>query len=45
MIPQFFVDDVTPFIPNGIVCFWKAEHPNGIFCNWAPTPFVVNGVK
>ena len=36
------IDDVTPFIPFGFVCFWKPTQPLGVFSNWSDTPFVHN---
>jgi hypothetical protein len=42
---SYSIDDVTPFIPFGFVCFWKPEQTFGVFSNWANTPFVHNNEK
>lgn len=41
--PTYLIDDMTAFEPNGYVCFWKPGDTDGIFSNWAATPFENNG--
>ena len=39
------IEDISPYEQNGYVCFWKPGDPEGIFSNWAVTPFVSGGIR
>jgi ribA/ribD-fused uncharacterized protein len=44
MLPAFVIEDLTPYVPNGFVCFWKPNQPNGYLGNWYDSPFILDGI-